>query len=145
MIESRDMSSDCGLQGPLRAWRLRRLGPHRALDVRPVPPRPAPLERGRVGHPPGARILTIGGATEAELARIRGICGELGADAEMTVLVLASHRHDRGLLDVMLSEGGDLRDYVRRKLAIWEAILDTDEGPWPDRSPDRGSSWAERA
>jgi hypothetical protein len=76
-----------------------------------------------VGRAAGIQIMTIGGATEDELARIRGACGKLGADEEMTDLVLASHRHDRGLLDVMLREGSNLRDYVRHKLAIWEAIF----------------------
>jgi hypothetical protein len=41
----------------------------------------------------------------------------------MTAVVLASHRHDRSLLDVMVADGGDLLDYVRHKLAIWEAIF----------------------
>ena len=56
----------------------------------------------------------------------------------MTDLVLASHRHDRTLIDVMLSDGSDLRDYVRHRLAIWDAIFNTLEEPSPDRSPDRG-------
>jgi hypothetical protein len=38
-------------------------------------------------------------------------------------LVLASHRHDRTLLDVIVADGGDLRGYVRHKLAIREAIV----------------------
>ena len=54
--------------------------------------------------------MTIDAESEVELARIRGTCGELGADEEMTALVLASHCHDRTLLDVMLSDGRDLRD-----------------------------------
>ncbi len=52
---------------------------------------------------------------------------ELGADEEMTELVLASHRHDRTLLDVMMAKGDDLRDYVQHKLAVWEAIFDEQE------------------
>ena len=44
----------------------------------------------------------------------------------MTELVLASHRHDRTLLDVMVADGDDLRDYVQYKLAIWEAIFNED-------------------
>ena len=54
---------------------------------------------------------------------------DLGADDEMTELVLASHRHDRTLLDVMLGNGDDLRDYVQYKLAIWEAIFNGNEEP----------------
>jgi hypothetical protein len=65
----------------------------------------------------------IAHAPGGELARIRTVCAELGADEEMTALVLASHRHDRTLLDVIVANGGDLRGYVRHKLAIWEAIL----------------------
>ena len=49
-----------------------------------------------------------------------------GADLEMTELVLASHRHDRTLLDVMVADGQDLRDYVQRKLATWEGIFNED-------------------
>jgi hypothetical protein len=47
----------------------------------------------------------------------------LGADLEMTELVLASHAHDRALLDLMLANGESLRDYVQSKLAIWEGIF----------------------
>ncbi|MHB1559345.1 MAG: hypothetical protein ACYC61_17995 [Isosphaeraceae bacterium] len=141
------MSTDSGLQGPLRTWRLRRRGPDQdpdqAREARPISPRPASREPGRIDHPLEARILTVGGTPEADLARIREICGELGADAEMTFLVLASHRRDRAPLDIMLSEGSDLSDYVRHRLAIWEAILGTDEGPPPDRSPELGSSRVE--
>jgi len=75
--------------------------------------------------------MAIDDATEHELAQIRATCGELGADEEMTELVLASHRHDRALLDVLLGEGGDLRNYVQHKLAIWEAIFHTHEEPSP--------------
>jgi hypothetical protein len=59
-----------------------------------------------------------------ELERVRKSCEDLGADEEMTELVLASHRHDRTLLDAVVSDGGGVRDYVQRKLAIWEAIFD---------------------
>jgi len=51
---------------------------------------------------------------------------DLGADEEMTKLVLASHCQNRTLLDDMVANGDDLRDYVRHKLAIWEAILNED-------------------
>jgi hypothetical protein len=51
----------------------------------------------------------------------------LGADEEMTKLVLASHCQNRTLLDDMVANGDDLRDYVRHKLAIWEAILNEAE------------------
>jgi hypothetical protein len=37
--------------------------------------------------------------------------------------VLASHSHDRTLLDAMLANGDSLRDYVQCKLAIWEGIF----------------------
>ncbi len=62
-----------------------------------------------------------------EFVRIRGACVDLGADEEMTELVLASHRHDRTLLDDMMANGDEVRDYVHHKLAIWEAILNEDE------------------
>jgi hypothetical protein len=58
-----------------------------------------------------------------ELAQIRRACVDLGADQEMTELVLASHLHDPSLLDVMVANGDDLRGYVQRKLATWEAIF----------------------
>jgi hypothetical protein len=41
----------------------------------------------------------------------------------MTELVLASHAHDRTLLDVMLANGDSLRDYVQCKLTVWERIF----------------------
>lgn len=62
-------------------------------------------------------------AAEEELAQIRQACEELGADEEMTGLVLGSHRYNRTLLDTMRADGGDLLGYVRHKLAIWEAIF----------------------
>ncbi len=58
-----------------------------------------------------------------EFAQIRRACVDMGADREMTELVLASHAHDRSLLDVMVANGDDLRGYVQHKLAIWEAIF----------------------
>jgi hypothetical protein len=58
-----------------------------------------------------------------ELERVRESCANLGADDEMTALVLASHRHDRSFLEVVLAEGGNLQDYVRLKLAIWDEIF----------------------
>ncbi len=67
--------------------------------------------------------MTTNDATGDELERVRGACVELGADEEMTELVLAAHRHDRTLLDVMVANGDDLRDYVRFKVAMWEAIF----------------------
>ena len=62
-----------------------------------------------------------------EFERIRRACVDLGADEEMTKLVLASHCQNRTLLDDMVANGDDLRDYVQHKLAIWEAILNEDE------------------
>lgn len=62
-----------------------------------------------------------------EFERIRRACVDLGADEEMTELVLASHRQNRTLIDAMVANGDDLRDYVQHKLAIWEAILNEDE------------------
>jgi hypothetical protein len=61
---------------------------------------------------------------EAEL--VRSACEELGADEEMTALVLASHRHDPEALDVQVAAGGDLLGYVRSKVARWEAIFEED-------------------
>jgi hypothetical protein len=84
--------------------------------------------------------MSIEIASDDEIAGIRGMCGELGCDEEMTDLVVASHRHDRAVLDVMLGEGGDLGDYVRHRLAIWEAIFRTPDGRSPDRPPGRGPS-----
>ena len=71
--------------------------------------------------------MTTDDATGDELERVRGTCVDLGADEEMTELVLASHRHDRTLLDVMVANGDDLRDYVQHKLAVWEAIFNEHE------------------
>lgn len=65
-------------------------------------------------------------AVAKELRGIRQVCEELGADEEMTALVLASHRHDRSRLDVIVAAGGTLLDYVRFKLAIWETIFSSD-------------------
>ena len=76
---------------------------------------------------PAIRAVTKDRAIKGELKRIRRACVELGADQEMTELVLASHRHDRTLLDVMTANGNDLRDYVQHKLAVWEAIFDEQE------------------
>jgi Protein of unknown function (DUF1571) len=87
--------------------------------------------------------MTTDQAAADEFERIRGACADLGADEEMTKLVLASHRHDRTPLDVMVANGDDLRDYVQYKLAIWEAIFNDDEEPLPSRSPSRSSSCAE--
>ncbi len=76
---------------------------------------------------PEIRAVTKDPAIKGELKRIRRACVELGADQEMTELVLASHRHDRALLDVMVANGDDLRDYVQYKLGIWEAIFNESE------------------
>lgn len=122
---------DRGSAGPLRVWMRRGRRPHAAVDGRPGPP-PVPLEREPEGEAAGLSDLTAKGPPEDEPARIRGTCEELGADEEMTELVLASHRHDRAPLDAILSEGGDVGDYVRGKLAIQEAIFDTDAEPSPD-------------
>ncbi len=67
--------------------------------------------------------MTSNRATPGEIRRIRKACEALGCDEEMTALVLASHRHDRSLRDIMAADGGDPVGYVRRKIAIWEAIL----------------------
>jgi hypothetical protein len=69
-------------------------------------------------------------ASVKEVRPIRRACQALGADQELTALVVASHLHDRSLLDVMVADGGDLLDYVRYKLRIWEAIFaDSPEDP----------------
>jgi hypothetical protein len=60
---------------------------------------------------------------EEEREQIRKACEDLGSDEEMTLLVLGSHRHDRSLLDVVVNSGGDLHDYVRLKIELWEAIF----------------------
>ncbi len=74
--------------------------------------------------------MIVNESTADELRRIRQACHDLDADEEMTALVMASHRHDRTLLDAMVADGGDLMGYVRHKLAIWETILtDTPDDP----------------
>jgi hypothetical protein len=65
-------------------------------------------------------------ASEKKAELVRTACEELGADEEMTGLVLASHRHDPEALGTLLAEGGDLLDYVRSKVARWEAIFKED-------------------
>ncbi len=67
--------------------------------------------------------MTFNKVAAQEIRRIRQACKDLGADEEMTALVVAAHRYDRSLLDVMVAGGGDLLGYVRHRLAIWEAIL----------------------
>ena len=74
--------------------------------------------------------MTFNKVAAKEIRRIRQACKDLGADEEMTALVLASHRYDRSQWDVMVAAGGDLLEYVRHKLAIWEAIFtDSPDGP----------------
>jgi hypothetical protein len=76
---SSEASTDCNLPGPLRTWRLRRRGHDQDQDhdqdreARPISPRSASWEPGRIGGPPEAGIPTAGGPPEAELARIREI------------------------------------------------------------------------
>ena len=65
-----------------------------------------------------------------EIRQIRLACKALGADEEMTDLVVASHIHDRSALDVMVAEGDDLLGYVRYKLGVWKAIFaDSPDAP----------------
>jgi hypothetical protein len=89
--------------------------------------------------------MIVNEAAADELRQIRQACHDLGADEEMTALVMASHRHDRTRLDVMLADGSDLMGYVRHKLAIWEAILtDTSDDPIASAesgAPRRGGVW----
>jgi hypothetical protein len=77
-----------------------------------------------------------------EFRRIRQACHDLGADEEMTALVLESHRYDRTRLDIMVAAGSDLLGYVRHRLAVWETILgDSPDDPGPRaRQNDRNSS-----
>lgn len=65
-------------------------------------------------------------AREKETELVHSACEELGADEEMTGLVLASHRHDPEALDTLVAEGGDILGYVRSKMARWEAIFTED-------------------
>ncbi len=109
-----------------------------AFNDRPGQRPSVPLERARVSHFSGIQAMNTDDATEDELERVRRACVDLGADEEMTELVLASHRHDRTLLDVMVAAGDSLRDYARYKLALWEAIFNEDEELLPNRSPSRG-------
>jgi hypothetical protein len=53
----------------------------------------------------------------------------------MTALVMASHRHDRSFLEVVLAEGGNLQDYVRLKLAIWDEIFGEETPIIPSATP----------
>ena len=62
-------------------------------------------------------------AVTEELRQIGEACERLGADEEMTALVVASHRYNRTPLDLIRTSGGDLLGYVRRRLATWEAIF----------------------
>ena len=72
-------------------------------------------------------------AREKEAKQVRSACEELGADEEMTALVLASHRRDPEALDALMAEGDTLLGYVRSKLALWEAILEEDDEKPPGR------------
>ena len=65
-------------------------------------------------------------AREKEAELVRSACEALGADEEMTALVLASHRHAPEALDALVAGGGDLLGYVRSKVALWEAIFEED-------------------
>jgi hypothetical protein len=80
-------------------------------------------------------------ATPDELERIHEACANVNADAEITELVLASHRRDRAKLEAMLNAGKTVDEYVQHKLAIWEAILNEDNEPRSfHRSPSRNAS-----
>ncbi len=110
----------------------------RALKAHPGQRSSLPLERARASHFSGIQAMDTDDAMGDELDEFRRACVELGADEEMTELVLASHCHDRTLLDSMTAAGNDLRDYARYKLAIWEAIFNEDEKLLPNRTPSRG-------
>ncbi len=107
-----------GLGSLTYRWRNRR------RPVVPVP-RSLPHSSGR-SMQSMTRQSDESRARRDEFAQIRRACVDLGADQEMTELVLASHLHDRSLLDVMAANGDDLRSYVRHKLAIWDAIFKGD-------------------
>jgi hypothetical protein len=64
--------------------------------------------------------------SEEVVQQIRSECEKLGADEEMIGLVLASLRHDPKTLKTRLAHGGDLRGYVRLKMAHWTAIFEED-------------------
>lgn len=81
-------------------------------------------ESAQGAWPRRIRVPVIREAAEDELERNREACRGLDLDDEMTELVLAAHRYDRSLLDMVLAGGGDLLDYVQNKLAIWNAIFD---------------------
>jgi hypothetical protein len=75
-------------------------------------------------------VINFHQSAAKELRLIRRACKALGADEELTALVVASHVHDRSVLDVMVASGGDLLGYVRYKLGIWEAIFaDSPDAP----------------
>ena len=57
---------------------------------------------------------------------IRSACEKMGADEEMTALVVASHRYNPEALDALMADGGDLLGYVRSKMARWKAIFEED-------------------
>jgi hypothetical protein len=65
-------------------------------------------------------------AREKQGELVRSVCEKLGADEEMTGLVLASHRHDPEALEALLAAGGDLVGYVRSKVTRWEKIFQED-------------------
>ncbi len=96
-------------------WTIRR---HPIVPV----PQSSPHASAR-SNQPAARQSAGASTGRDESERIRRACVDLGADEEMTELVLASHCQDRTLLDAMVANGDDLRDYVQHKLAIWEAIF----------------------
>jgi hypothetical protein len=75
------------------------------------------------GNTTGTPMNTFEDEMEDELERVRRTCEDLGADQEMTELVLASHCHNPAPLGAAVSAGGGVRDYVEGKLAIWEAIF----------------------
>ncbi len=124
MTRSRDVPA---YEEPVRTLRIKRpprRWAHTTLTDCPDR-RPSGLyEWTQVARARRYRVLIIREAAEDELERVRDACRGLGVDDELTELVLAAYRHDRTLLDVVLADGGDLRDYVQDEVAIWKAIFD---------------------
>jgi hypothetical protein len=124
LTRSRDVPAN---EEPVRTLRIKR--PPRRWTQRALADCPdwglhGPCESAQGARARRIRVSIPREVAEDELEQVRNVCRSLGVDDEMTELVLAAHRYDRTLLDVVQAGGGDLRDYVQSKLAIWKAVFD---------------------
>src|SRR5689334_17309998 len=102
MADSRDVPEELGLTHPIRIWRPSRRRTREASDGRPGRRPQGSPGRRRADPAPGIPGMTPDDDEGDELERVRKACEDSGADEEMTDLVLASHRHDRPPLDVVV-------------------------------------------